>query len=180
MEIIHSFPPVARADARLIVLGSMPGKMSLARQEYYAHPRNVFWRIAGELFHFNHEAPYDQRKSSLMMSRVALWDVMAACSRSSSLDSDIVESSIIANDFKRFFPRHPEIRAVFFNGLKAEQCYRKFVEPGLDGQRALPGLRLPSTSPANAGISFENKLEAWRVILDQGKSEPGPAVPAPE
>ena len=165
MATINSFQPVARADARLLILGSMPGRKSLADQQYYAHPRNAFWKIAGELFPLDPAASYEQRCVSLMDSRVALWDVMAACTRSSSLDSDIVESSIIANDFNAFFQRHCEIETVCCNGLKAAHSYRKYVEPGLQPGLDLPCTQLPSTSPANAGMSFEKKLAAWAVII---------------
>ncbi len=161
METLHSFPPVVRANARLLILGSMPGRKSLDEQEYYAHPRNAFWKIMGQLLQFDSGADYDRRIASLMDSGVALWDVMAACSRSSSLDSDIVESSIIANDFNTFFSRYREIKAVYFNGLKAWHSYHKHVRPGLDSQWTHTSFSLPSTSPANARMTFEEKLDAW-------------------
>lgn len=167
METIHGFPPLAREDACLLILGSMPGKRSLAEQRYYAHPQNAFWKITGELFQFDAQAPYHLRTNSLKDSGVALWDVMAACSRESSLDSDIVESTIVANDFNRFFTGHPEIKAVFFNGLKAAQAYRKFVQPRLRPASVLPTSRLPSSSPAHASMTFAKKLEAWRIISAQ-------------
>ena len=165
MESIHGFPPVSRPDARLLILGSMPGIKSLAEREYYAHPRNAFWKIMGILFSFDPDAPYPQRKFALMESGVALWDVMAACIRASSLDSDIIESSIVANDFKSFYSRHRQITHIYFNGLKAESSYQKFVEPGLPAEYAIPGLRLPSSSPANAQMTFVDKLENWKPLL---------------
>ena len=165
MRTIHSFAPVSRPDARWLILGSMPGNKSLAEREYYAHPRNAFWKIMGMLFSFDPDAPYPLRKCALKESGVALWDVMAACMRSSSLDSDINESSIVANDFRSFYAQHRQITAIYFNGLKAESSYRKFVEPGLPVEYAIPGLRLPSSSPANAQMTFEDKLESWKRLM---------------
>ena len=119
----------------------------------------------GILFSFDPDAPYPQRISALKKSGVALWDVMAACTRASSLDSDIIESSIVANDFNSFYSQHRQIRHIYFNGLKAESSYRKFVEPGLPVEHTIPGLRLPSSSPANAQMTFEDKLERWKRLM---------------
>ena len=165
METIHGFSPVSRPDARILILGSMPGIKSLDIQEYYAHPRNAFWKIMGALFQFDPDAPYRQRKSALKKSGVALWDVMAACTRRSSLDSDIIESSVVANDFRSFYSHHQHITRIYFNGLKAESSYRKFVGPGLSTEHAIPGLGLPSTSPANARMTFAEKCETWKRLI---------------
>lgn len=161
--IVRSFAPVARADAKVLILGSMPGKISLAWRQYYAHPYNLFWRIMGELFGAGPELPYDARLLTLQENGVALWDVLKECYRESALDADIVEASIIINDFAAFFAAHPDIGRVYFNGARAEQAFRKYALPGLD----LPGvelIKLPSTSPANASIAAEKKLAAWRRI----------------
>jgi hypoxanthine-DNA glycosylase len=159
---IRSFPPVSRTDARVLVLGSMPGKMSLQQQQYYAHPQNAFWKIMGELVGAAPALPYQERLQRLCNSGIALWDVLASCERASSLDAHISGES--ANDFASFFAQHPHITRVFFNGSKAEQSFRKFVR----GRQALPPLhfqRLPSTSPAHAGMRYADKLAAWRTIL---------------
>ncbi|HEY3327883.1 MAG TPA: DNA-deoxyinosine glycosylase [Novimethylophilus sp.] len=166
--IVRSFAPVARADAKVLILGSMPGKISLARRQYYAHPHNLFWRIMGELFGAGPELPYDARLLTLQENGVALWDVLKECYRESALDADIVEASIIANDFAGFFARHRQISRVYFNGAKAEQAFRRYALPGLSlGSVNLQGVelaRLPSTSPANAAITADKKLAAWRSI----------------
>ena len=161
MTHIHSFPPVSNADARVLILGSMPGKKSLQEKQYYALPQNVFWKIMGELAGAYPGLPYEKRLDALKASGIALWDVLASCERRSSLDAHITQES--ANDFTSFFAQHPHITHVFFNGAKAEQCFRKFVQ----GKQVLPPLefcRLPSTSPAHAGMRYEGKLDAWRVI----------------
>lgn len=164
MTVIHGFPPLARADARVLVLGSMPSRESLARQQYYAHPRNAFWPIMTHLYRLQISS-YRERAEELTGHGVAVWDVLQACTRSSSLDSDIDDDSIVTNDFSGFFQAHPQVRKVFFNGAKAESVYLKQVIPDLSpGPAAYPHSRLPSTSPANAGMNFEQKLEAWLVL----------------
>ena len=166
MSFIHSFPPISDNTATILILGSMPGKASLRAQQYYAHPRNTFWRIMEGLFGIDAGLPYAARCSGLIEHRIALWDVLEACTRSSSLDSDIVESSIVPNNFASFFAHHGQIGAVYFNGAKAEASYLKHVLPQLSATHSsLPNARLPSTSPAHASLSFGDKLEQWRRIL---------------
>lgn len=164
MPQIRSFPPVADADAEVLILGSMPGKESLRAGQYYAHPRNAFWRIMGELIGASPELPYQQRLDILKAHRIALWDVLESCVRSSSLDSHITQDT--ANDVAAFLLQYPSITRVFFNGAKAEQCFRKHVQDSL-ATAPLRYCRLPSTSPAHAGMSYAEKLKAWRVILQQ-------------
>jgi hypoxanthine-DNA glycosylase len=166
MARIHGFPPISRADARILILGSMPSRESLSRRQYYAHPRNAFWPIISALLDFD-EPGYPQRTHRVQDRGLAIWDVLQACFRRGSLDSDIDDRTLVPNDFGPFFREHPAIRRVFFNGAKAESVYLKRVLPGLTGEAAeLPRLRLPSTSPAHAALSLEQKTAAWRVILD--------------
>jgi len=166
MAHIRGFPPISRADARVLILGSMPSRESLARQQYYAHPRNALWPILSALLEFE-DSSYSARTEQVVRRGVAIWDVLKACFRSGSLDSAIDERTLVTNDFRSFFDHHPRIRAVFFNGAKAESVYRRHVLPGLAGAAAaLPLQRLPSTSPAHAGMSLEQKMAAWRVLLD--------------
>ncbi len=165
MSRVHSFAPLAAVDARVLVLGSMPGKASLEAGQYYAHPRNAFWPIIEALFGIGRDSAYAARCAALLGQRVAVWDVLKTCTRTSSLDSDIDESSIVPNDFPQFFARHPQVSAIFFNGSMAERTFRRHVAsqlaPALTG---LDAIRLPSTSPANASYSWEQKLAAWQVI----------------
>lgn len=163
MRHIQSFPPIERTDARILILGSMPGEASLRAGQYYAHPQNLFWRIMGELLGTDPASPYEQRIQALKSARIALWDVLHTCRRKGSLDSAIDNGSLAPNDFAGFFRSHPRITRVFFNGAKAEECYRKHVLPRIEIE-SLEYLRLPSTSPANASITYERKLEAWRAV----------------
>lgn len=163
VSLIRSFPPIADASARVLILGSMPGEESLRAKQYYAHPRNAFWKLMGELFAAGADLSYVQRARRLKKAGVALWDVLACCAREGSLDSAIDDASITANDFPRFFSAHPRITHVFFNGATAERCFRAHVQPRLD-MPALQLARLPSTSPAHAARSYVQKRAAWAVV----------------
>ena len=167
MPRVHCFAPIEDTAAIVLVLGSMPGKASLAAGEYYAHPRNAFWTIMGELVGAHPDLPYEDRLKILRSSGIALWDVLGSCVRNSSLDSHIEVDSAVPNDFKSFFLRHPNITHVFFNGAKAEQCFLKYVQPSLKST-SLQYQRLPSTSPANAGIPYGKKLLAWQSVMRRG------------
>jgi hypoxanthine-DNA glycosylase len=167
MPVIRSFPPIARRDAFVLVLGTMPSPASLAARQFYGHRHNAFWRIMGELFGAGLELPYTERTRRLKARRVAVWDVLQECERPGSLDSNIVLASEVANDFATFFARHRRIRAVFFNGTKAESSFAKLVLPTLvERLEGIPLERLPSTSPANATFRFDEKLARWRRVLD--------------
>ena len=165
MTRIHSFPPISDANATVLILGSMPGKASLRANRYYGHPQNVFWKIMGELVDAGPDLAYPLRTATLRSRGIAVWDVLKSCTRASSLDSDIVEDSIVTNDFAAFFDTHPNIARVFFNGGKAEHAYRKHVLPTLDTHTHLEYEGIPSTSPANASIPYTEKLTAWTVIM---------------
>jgi len=164
MAEVYSFPPVVGPGARQLILGSMPGEASLRAGQYYAHPRNAFWPIMGDLLGFAPDLPYADRLQRLTAAGIALWDVIAGCERSGSLDADIVRTSVRTNDFAGFFATYPGIERVFFNGAAAETNFRRHVLP-----QAAPScrqlLRLPSTSPAHAARGYAEKLAAWSVVL---------------
>ena len=160
MSSATGFPPIAAADARVLVLGSMPSVASLAKGQYYGHPQNAFWPIMGRLFGAEPELPYDERTAMLAQHRVAVWDVLKSCHREGSLDTAIQRHSETPNDFAAFFRRHPQISVVFFNGQKAETAFRRHVLAELGSlERELRFVRLPSTSPAHAGRTFEEQTD---------------------
>jgi len=165
---IHGFPPLARPKASILILGSMPSRESLARGQYYAHPRNAFWPIISDLLGI--EAPdYYHRADAVTHHGIAIWDVLRDCVRPGSLDSAIEERTAATNDFRSFFREQQAIRHVFFNGAKAESLYLRRVLPGLDPKAAdISCTRLPSTSPANAGMDFHTKKKAWQKIVELG------------
>lgn len=170
MQTIRSFPAISCHDAKILILGSMPGNVSLAAFQYYAHPRNAFWKIMGELYDFEHTQPYGERVQHLQNQKIAVWDVAQQCIRPGSLDSNIVESSVVANDFNSFFAQHPAIRRVCLNGGKAAALYKKHVLSSLKNANQIEWLALPSTSPANAGMSYEKKADLWRAALKKNET----------
>jgi hypoxanthine-DNA glycosylase len=166
MSAVTGFPPIATVAATTLILGSMPGAASLAAGEYYAHPRNHFWRIAAEIFDFDPLSAYECRVDALNASGVALWDVLQSCVRPGSLDSRIESSSLVTNNFEAFFESHPDISLVGFNGAKAEKLYSQRVLRASE-HRGIRRVLLPSTSPAHAAMTFDRKLLAWRQALSE-------------
>lgn len=169
MARVHSFAPIADENAEVLILGSMPGLASLTANQYYAHPQNAFWRIIAELLQFDATSPYPTKIQALKSARIALWDVLQSCSREGSLDAKIENDTHTANDFQTFFSTHKKITRIFFNGAKAEECFKRYGLQKFAGS-AVIYLRLPSTSPANASLSFAQKLDAWRELLRPGCS----------
>jgi double-stranded uracil-DNA glycosylase len=158
------FPPIAKDNAKILILGSLPSEESLKHNQYYAHPRNAFWYIMSTLLNSEPNLSYDNRKALLETNHIAVWDVLKAGEREGSLDTAIEEDSIVTNDFESFYTQYEQITAVFFNGTKAEKEYKKRVLPELSN-RSLEYYRLPSTSPAMARLTKEEKLSAWEIIL---------------
>jgi double-stranded uracil-DNA glycosylase len=162
---VQSFPPIAAPDANRLILGTMPGITSLRAGEYYAHPRNAFWPIVESLLGVPRSLPYAQRVAALAATRVAVWDVLAACTRTGSLDSDIVAESIVANDLPEFLARHPGIGLICFNGAAAGRLFERHVLGRLSPQQQrIARTVLPSTSPANARLDAAAKCAAWHAL----------------
>ena len=162
-ELLFCFDPIADSNSEILILGSMPGRESLAAGQYYANRRNAFWKIMSELLGFDPGSSYENRLQELKAARIALWDVLQSCTRVGSLDAKIDAASITANDFQNFFRAHDKIHAVFFNGAKAESAYRQYVLPTV-GSVPISYMRLPSTSPEHASLSYEQKLQIWQAV----------------
>ncbi len=168
---LRSFPPIARRDAVVLVLGTMPGTASLAAGRYYAHPRNAFWDAMAAVTGVPRDAPYARRCAGLRRARIALWDVAGSCRREGSLDTAIEPGSVQPNDIAGLLRRCPRIRTVVFNGSGAERLFRRHVLPGLDaGGHALRLVALPSTSPAHAACTAAAKRCAWLAALSRNDS----------
>ncbi len=156
------FAPIARPDARVLILGSLPGERSLEAGEYYAHPQNAFWPIMRELI--GATGSYRQRCTRLTQHRFAVWDVLESSIRPGSMDADIRMEDARVNDFIGFFRAHPDIELICFNGLAAAALFRKFV--AAQSLQAKPRQEsLPSTSPAYASMPFSEKLDRWRIVM---------------
>jgi hypoxanthine-DNA glycosylase len=165
------FSPIAAADARVLILGTLPSIASLQRAQYYAHPQNGFWWIMGNLVGAAPDLPYEERKQRLSAAGIALWDVCHAAHRIGSSDAKIERSTLVPNDLAAFFATHARIQLICFNGQAAEKLFRATVPPL---PKLIPTCTLESTSPANARIRREEKLVCWRTALEPylGRSTP--------
>ena len=164
MPRCESFPFAAERDARVLVVGSMPGIASLTAGQYYAHPRNAFWPIVFSLWQEEAPADYGERLAFLLSRRVALWDVARACEREGSLDTAM--RAVEYNDFDRLFSFAPGIRTVLCNGGTAHALFlrSKWAQVGLRIEK------LPSTSPAYT-LPFEKKRAAWAILREAAEEE---------
>ncbi len=140
--------------------------MALAKQEYYAQPRNAFWPIMAEVAGAGPGLSYDERKRRLIERRLAVWDVCAGAVRPGSLDSSIQTSSIRVNDFAAFLASHPDLQLICFNGAKAADLFARMVLPKLEARwSSVHRVILPSTSPAHAAMPLKRKIQMWRKAL---------------
>ena len=165
MALVHSFEPIIGREPRILILGSMPGVLSLKATQYYANPRNAFWSIMAELFNINIEDNYQSRVEQVANLPLILWDTLKACHREGSLDSKILGQQIEANNIPDLVKRYDEIRAIAFNGAASEKYFRQLVIENMPGNRDIELIKMPSTSPANASMSYQQKLTAWRRLL---------------
>ena len=159
--LLTGLAPVLDTNVRILILGSFPGAQSLAAAQYYAHPRNQFWKLVGALVGEDlYALPYAQRLPRLLAHGIGLWDVLGACEREGSLDSAIRKPA--ANDFARLHILCPELKTVGFNGQASGKFAPQFAA---NGYRTVV---LPSSSPAHMAMTFEQKLDVWRDLLADG------------
>lgn len=158
--MLQGFPPVIARDTHTLLLGSFPGEASLGAMQYYAHPRNQFWRLLGAVLGETtlHDLPYHERLRRVLSHGMGIWDVLDACHRAGSLDSAIRDAQ--PNNFASLHEQAPSLKKICFNGQTAGRFERAMAQAGYDT------LVLPSSSPANARLSFDEKLALWRRILD--------------
>jgi len=160
MPTIEGFAPIIDRNARVLILGTMPGAESLRKREYYAHPRNQFWKIIYSIFDSVLETPYLERVSFLKEKRIALWDVIQCCDREGSSDSKITR--VCTNDFASLLTTYPNVKFLCFNGQIALKTFRKEVKLNTSSQVIFE--TLPSTSPANARMPVDTKIRKWARI----------------
>ena len=152
----YSFPPVADENSEILILGTMPGNKSLQVNQYYANPTNQFWRVLSFVTGDNFLTSYEGKKKLLLETHFAIWDVLMHCEREGSLDVNI--SDEVPNDFKSFFSKYLNIKAVFFNGGKAEEMFSKHNL--FDSTKSYA--TLPSTSSANTSMTSDRKGQIWK------------------
>ena len=159
MSLKHSFPPIAAPDARLLVLGSLPGDRSLAAQRYYAHPQNQFWQLMSPVVGRDLAVlEYDDRLDALREARVALWDVIGSARRAVSTDAAIVD--IEGNDLPALIATLPHLRAIAFNGGTALKQGMKLLGRDVAGPEIVA---LPSSSPLHT-VGIAAKHPAWSAL----------------
>jgi len=164
-EILTGFAPVLPNAPKVLVLGSMPGSASLVAQQYYAHPRNAFWPVMQALFQIDLHLPYEERIEKLKTEQIALWDVVHQCRRNGSLDTAIEADSVIVNDIAGLLRHNIGIVAVFCNGGGAWQLLQRYVvRSASESHVRVPVYKMPSTSPANARMSVQQKFLEWQLL----------------
>lgn len=163
-ELLQSFAPILPENASCLILGSMPGIASLQADQYYAHPRNGFWKILHNIYGGSIDQ-YEQRLNLLHKQNIALWDTLKHCTRAGSLDSNITSDSVICNDFNLLLQQMPSIKLIAFNGKASEKWFRKLALPALDNPDLISLAGLPSSSPAMASLTIDEKTEQWRLAL---------------
>ena len=161
----HTIPPIFDESSKVLILGSFPSVKSREQQFYYGHPQNRFWRVLAGILGCDVPVSPAEKESLLLQNHIALWDVIASCEIEGSDDSSI--HSVTPNDL-RIITNAVNIKRVFTNGGTADRLYRKYCL----AQTGIAAARLPSTSPANAGISLEELIKAWKAVaqsLEQAK-----------
>jgi hypoxanthine-DNA glycosylase len=158
-QYIYGFEPITAEDPEILILGTMPGVASLNAAEYYAHPKNAFWKIISSVNNKELPSAYEGKKTLLYEMKIALWDVCQICIRNGSLDSEIENE--IPNSITKFCLSYPAIKAIIFNGKTAEKLFMKHI-----GSIAnIKTFSAPSTSPAYT-LALDKKIEAWKNIFD--------------
>ena len=152
----HPFEPLIWDDSQILILGTFPSIVSFEQSFYYAHPRNQFWKILSAIYDMPADTQ-EERIKILAEKKLALWDVIASCTRANSSDTNLKD--IIPNDFETFLSKYP-IKKLLFTGRKAESIFEKYFSH-LNIKRE----RLPSPSPAYAAMKFEEKLTIYKSLL---------------
>lgn len=163
----RSFPPVTDAGVRLLILGSLPGELSLAHNQYYANPQNRFWMLMSAVIESDLAAlPYPARLQALLANGIGLWDVVAEARREGSLDSGIREH--VHNDLIELINQLPRLTTIAFNGGTAARLGLKALKENADRYRIV---KLPSSSPAYT-LPYADKLCSWQILRENARTTP--------
>ncbi len=157
MRFYHPFEPIVFDNSEILILGSFPSIKSFENNFYYAHPKNQFWPIMGEIFKMP-VGSVEEKIELLRKNKIALWDVAKSCERENSLDSNLKKCEV--HDFKAFLKKYPNIKKIFFTGRKAQTLFKRHFKD-ID----LPLILLPSPSPAYASMKKEDKLKKYKELL---------------
>lgn len=156
-RVTHDFEPIYNQDSRILMLGTMPSPKSREVGFYYGHPRNRYWKVVSDVCGENLPKTKEDKIAFALRNKIAVWDVLAGCEIKGAEDSSI--RNPIPNDMNLIL-RHSDVRAVFTTGTKAAQLYKKYCYPST----GIAAVNLPSTSPANCRMNYEELYEAYAVI----------------
>lgn len=158
-RIIHPIPPVYNKNSRILILGSFPSVKSREGEFFYHHPQNRFWKVVSTVFDETLPVTIEEKKSMLLNNGIAVWDVIQSCEITGSADSSI--KNVVPNDLTQIL-NTADIKRIFTNGNTASRLYKKYIFP----KTGIESIRLPSTSPANAGCSLEGLMKAWSCLRE--------------
>ena len=158
-RITHAFDPVFDFESRILILGTMPSPKSRELGFYYSHPRNRFWPVLAKIFGEEIPKTPEEKKNFCLRNKIALWDVLKECDIEGASDSSI--KNAVPNDISVIL-NSAKIKAIFTTGATASKLYKEFIEP----ETKIPAIALPSTSPANAKIKFEELVEEYKIVLE--------------
>lgn len=161
---VHSIEPIIGHNPRIMILGSMPGIISINAVQYYANPRNLFWAVLADLFGIDIDCSYESKIQQIQQLPLIVWDTLKTCRREGSLDSKILNTDIEANDIVALLRQFPTVEAIAFNGIASAKYFDRLVKPQLATDLDIELLKMPSTSPANAAMKREQKIELWRRL----------------
>ncbi|MGK0398229.1 MAG: TDG/mug DNA glycosylase family protein [Gammaproteobacteria bacterium] len=164
MAKVHSIEPIIGRNPRIIILGSMPGIISINAIQYYANPRNLFWMVLADLFGIDINCSYESKVQQVQQLPIIIWDTLKSCHREGSLDSKILSTDLEANDIGALLKQFPTVQAIAFNGGASAKYFDRLVKPQLSKDLSVELFKMPSTSPANAGMKQQQKLEIWRKL----------------
>lgn len=157
--IKQSFQPIISKEPEILILGSLPGDLSLEMNQYYGHPRNRFWKILFTIYHETYSEDYTERIKLIENHHLVLWDIAHSAIRKGSMDVDIKD--VIPNKIDELLEKYPSVTQIIFNGKKSEQLFKKYFQP----KSQIIYTSLPSSSPANAQFSLERLVEIWQKSI---------------
>lgn len=157
--IIHPLEPLYNCDSKILILGSFPSVKTREYGFFYGHLKNRFWKVMGEIFGEDLDTTIEHKKNFLLRNKIALYDSIYKCDIVGSSDASI--KNVVPSDLSSIF-ENADIREVFLNGATSYKYYKKFHEK----KYSIEGIKLPSTSPANARYSLDDLAREWKVILE--------------
>ena len=156
-QLVHTFPPLYNENSKVLILGSFPSVKSREQNFFYGHPQNRFWKLIARLFDEAEVQTIEQKKELILKHNLALWDVNHSCTITGSSDSSIKD--VVPNDISSIL-KSSKVDRIYANGATSYNLYKKYILP----KTGIEAVKLPSTSPANAGFSLDRLFEHWSII----------------